>query len=232
MKNKFILEKRKATYLSCLLFLFLFSISFISAQPPGTTTIYFESGYTILNNPQYILEQNQPHQVNFFVYNTSNGYLITNNTVNCTFFLADNKGEVVFSGDVDYFTDGHWGIDVSEGNFSRIGEYGYGISCQDGGFGGALSGLFEVTPSGSEQNPNFFYLIYIIIFVFLGLGFYLQDNTFLRLASVMLSLNGLYIILYGFPGIKDSIYTYFVGAILLGLAGYILVKSSYEEIAY
>jgi hypothetical protein len=115
-------------------------------------------------------------------------------------------------------------------NTSQLGRYdvrGISDGCEK-----TFATYFEVTPSGSEQNPNFFYLIYIIIFVFLGLGFYLQDNTFLRLSSVMLSLNGLYIILYGFPGIKDSIYTYFVGAILLGLAGYILVKSSYEEIAY
>jgi hypothetical protein len=158
------------------MFLLVFTLlfSFISAKPPGTTTIYFESGYTIVSNPQYLLEQNQPNQINFFVYNTSNGALIDNTTVTCNFFLADNKGEVIFFGKTQYFTDGHWGIDVAGGNFSRLGEYGYGINCQDGGLGGALSGVLQVTTDGNENNlqRGVISIALILFFILLGVGFY------------------------------------------------------------
>jgi len=146
------------------LFLGIFLMSFMFAQPPFTQVQQFPQGYIIVESQHEYLKQNQDYQYNFFVYNSSNGVLMDDTHMNCTFFLADSSGEVIFSSEVDYFPDGHWGIDIEGANFSEIGYYPYGVSCQDK-FGGALAGIFEVTSSG-KNNTVYKVLAYIILLLF------------------------------------------------------------------
>lgn len=160
------------------MFLLVFSLVLVSSAPPVTTVQEFPDGYVIVESSHTYLKLNQYYQYNFFVYNKSNGLLIDNSFMTCNFFLANSSGEVIFRGESVYFSDGHWGIDILGGNFSSIGSYPYGVSCQDGN-GGALAGIFEVTYTGKDLSTSqailygFFLTLLVLTFLscFVGMNF-------------------------------------------------------------
>src|SRR6056297_2148107 len=153
--------------LSLLFLMIILCFSFVTSAPPVTTVQEFPEGYIIVEYPDRYLKIEQDYQYNFFVYNTSNGILLVNQSLTCNFFLDNSSGEVVFSKEADYFADGHWGVDILGGNFSNAGRYAYGVSCQDGN-GGALAGSFEVNHSGEDPSSNriFARLLLMIFFIF------------------------------------------------------------------
>ena len=144
--------------LGIVVFYAIFLMAMISAQPPQTIVQSFDNGFKVVENPHEYLTLNQDYQYNFFVYNQSNGILMDNSTINCTFFLANNTGELILLTDAQYLSDGYWKVDILKGNFSEAGGYPYGLSCQDA-YGGALSGIFEVTESGVELTEGRSFLI-------------------------------------------------------------------------
>ena len=89
---------------------------------------------------------------------------------------------------------------------------------------------FEVTPSGNTNNSTFYYLIFIVSLGVMILGFAIKNGWIAILGSFGLVYLGLYILLYGINGIKDTVYTWGFGIILLAVAGYIGIKSAYEMI--
>jgi len=155
-----------------ILFLFsilLFSLTLISAVPPVTITQQFASGYIIEDSPQTYLKENQDYVVNFFVYNISNGVVIDNSSSSCVFYLANSSGGVLTFGDATYdTTNKYWSYNIGENNFS-IGDYFYGIKCQDTDLGGAIVGRWEVTPSGFNPSIPQAMMYGIILFILLTL---------------------------------------------------------------
>jgi hypothetical protein len=149
--------------------------SFVAAAPPVTTVQQFVEGYAIIDTPQINLVQNHNFQYNLFLYNLSNGVLLDNSSSRiCVFYLADPYGEVIFYSNVSYFSDGHWGLDVNGDNFSRIGEYAYGTKCQGTGFGGSVSGLWHVSPTGWDlsQAQTYIYLAGFVLLIMFALFFF------------------------------------------------------------
>ena len=209
--NKALTEKGVNYSVKTLSFLliFLFSIISVSSAPPVTTVQSFPDGYVIVESHPLILKQNQDFQYNFFVYNTSNGVLLNNASMICNFFLADSSGQVIFSEGVPYFSDGHWGIDILGGNFSSQGEYPYGVSCQ-GGSGGALAGVFQVTPSGQSGNENTVFFIFIILLLY-GItftGFFGKNIPITILGGMAMIFLGVYLINHGIIIYRDNLTNY------------------------
>lgn len=153
-------------------FFFFFFLSLISAVPPVTQTQQFTTGYEILSQPIDYLPLNSNYTFNFFVKNISNGAEITNTTINCTFFMADNSGELLFYSDVTYNAEGYWDILITGGNFSTLGIYGQGIECLGGGLGGHKVTVWEVTPNGKgltqSENNLFMGGLFLLIIFFIG----------------------------------------------------------------
>ena len=182
----------KKEYLLIIISMILF-MSFVSAVPPITTVQQFTEGYLIEDNPQNILTQNQDYQVNFFVYNISNGNIITPSSATCYFYLANSSGNVLIFSNVTYSADEHWGVDIAGGNFSSIGYYGYGIKCQDTNIGGAIAGLFEVTATGQETFPETMVVsagLFLLIFgvsIFFLILFLKIESPPIKLFFLMLS---------------------------------------------
>jgi len=132
-------------------FILLFSINFILAQP--TTIINnFDEGYTIDATEERDLVLNQNYLFNFFLYNNSNGVLIGNSSVNCTIYLSNQTGDLTLNQKVDY--NDYWHTNIDGSNFSSIGQYNYGISCQGESLGGAYVDYFEVTKIGKSFNSG------------------------------------------------------------------------------
>ena len=219
-------------------FLFLFSfvilVGLVSAIPPVTTVQQINAGYIIYDSPQTLFSLGQSYQYNFFISNISNGALKLNDTVSCTFYLANSTGKVIFQGNVPYKPEGYWGLDIDGGNFSKVGFYNYGTRCNSSSLAGVTVGLWEITQSGETpvavNNPNFFWLILVIAAGIIFLGFAIKNAPITILGSFGLIYVGLYIIINGINGIKDSVYTWGWGIIILAVAGYIGIKSAYEMI--
>jgi hypothetical protein len=184
-------------------FIWLALIPLACSQPPVTTVQYFPDGYTTIGSQQEYLKQGQDYQYNFFVENASNGALITNETINCTFYMADSTGEVKVFSDVPYFPDGHWGIDIDGANFSDVGIYCYGVRCSDG-FGGHVIGCWEVTPSGmilSDSDSNIanssIYFLLALGLALMLIGVMFLDRSFWeRWIGVFLMIFGFVLIYY------------------------------------
>ena len=177
-----------------LLFLFsvLILISLVSAVPPVTITQQFSTGYIIEDNPQTILKQNQTYQVNFFVYNISNGELITPENALCDFYLANSSGNVLIFTNVSYNADGHWEENIEAGNFSEIGYYNYGIKCQGTNLGGAIVGLWEVKTIGIEKTEfqgfaifSYLFLMLTLTIMFGWMGFKFSDSDKLWVLGIL-----------------------------------------------
>lgn len=164
----------KLFYYSFLIFLLIAIMPMISAVPPVTTTTNFPSGYAIIDSPQNYLKQNQDYTYNFFVRNASNGVLISNVSTNCSFYLSNSSGNLIYSSDAIYVgTDlGYWYTLISGGNFSETGVYSYGIKCEGVSFATGKSGVWEVTPNGLDLPVGnaFIYIGLLIVFVIFLIG--------------------------------------------------------------
>jgi len=201
----------------------------VSAAPPVTTVQQFTDGLVIEDTPQTILKQNQDFKYNFFVYNLSNGLLISNSSTTCIHYIADSFGNVIFMNNVTYFTaDKHWGITIPKANFETAGTYAYGTQCQSELLGGAITGLWEVTPSGETNLSVFYFLFIILVFGFVVFGVWKEDITITMLGTFGLYFIGLYVMFYGIDTYKN-IFTQSLSVIILAVAGYISIKLGLES---
>ena len=171
-----------------IIFLFLFLFLFIAtplimAKAP---TSQFSEGYIIIGTPRVFLQQDMDFTYNFFVYNISNGKIISNATTNCSFYMANFTGDVTVFGRATYHTtDEYWSILIDGNNFSAIGNYAYGVKCQSPALGGADTGIFTVTGSGAEltESKAIIYIgllgILILTFIlnFFGMSMLPKENA-------------------------------------------------------
>lgn len=110
---------------------------------------------------------------------------------------------------------------------TQIGNYVYDYFDADGN---VYVNDYDVTPSGNVNNPTFYIIILIISCGVIVFGFAVKNGWMAVLGSFGLVYLGLYTILYGINGIKDTVYTWGFGIILLAAAGYIGIKSAFEMI--
>ena len=150
--------------------------------------------------------------MNFFVYNSTSGATIDNSTINCTFYMADDKGEVINSGRVNYNPNDYWDYLILGGNFSELGIYSYGINCANGEntLGGTYVNYFEVTPSGQGGTANMVFFIFIIILLYTltFIGFFGRNIPITILGGMALLFLGIYLINYGIIIYRDNLTNY------------------------
>lgn len=160
------MEKKLVLFLALLLILPLFS-----AVPPVTTVDEFPDGYLITEQQQGTLIYNQDFTYNFFLYNSSNGVQIDDTSTVCTFLLSNISGNILFIENATYndFYLGYWEVTLAGGNFSYIGEYPYGVHCENGNLGGALSGTFYAGYSGRilDEGEAILYIPLFMVMFFL-----------------------------------------------------------------
>lgn len=113
---------------------------------------------------------------------------------------------------------------------SNMGVYQVDMFCCDGADCGSNTMYFQVTGSGLNDNLWFYGIVLILSLGIMILGFSLKDAPITILGSFGMVFLGLYILFNGIAGIKDMVTTWAVGIILLGVSGYIGIRSSYELI--
>jgi len=92
------------------------------------------------------------------------------------------------------------------------------------------SDTFESTPSGFIGTLGFYILILILSLGIIILGFSISDGWIVMLGSFGFILLGLFILLYGIDGMKDTAYTYGIGIITIMAGSYIGIRSGIEQI--
>jgi len=115
--------------------------------------------------------------------------------------------------------------------FPIIGTYHPTLLCIDGSNSYSdSSSSYQVTPDGFTGTLGFFFLILILSIGIIVLGYYVQDAWIVILGSFSLVLVGLFILFYGLDGLKDPVYTWGIGIIILMLGGYFGIKGSLEKL--
>jgi len=112
-----------------------------------------------------------------------------------------------------------------------LGVHTANVVCCDGSAGcGSETFYFEVTGSGLNNTFGFYILILILSFGLIVLGFSMGDAPITILGSFGLYFVALYILFNGINGIQDLVTTWAIGIIILGVATYISIRSTYELI--
>lgn len=166
----------------------------VSAVPPVTQVQQFPSGYIIADAKQYDLQLEEDYTYHFFLYNATNGVVITNESVWCQFFSANHNGVIVTSGNVSFDTTGKfWYYYISSEVYNESGQYTFGVNCQDTDAGGALASYFYITPTGSTLETSiallilFVLLILIVFMVFSVRGIFKAEEGWGQIAYICLS---------------------------------------------
>jgi len=158
-------------------------ITLSTAQPPLTTVLVFPEGYNFAEINYQEIKVGENFTYFFYLFNSSTGLKIDNETVNCTFYMTDSKGNILINAAEVYQPNGYWYTNISGDLIDEIGYYYYGVDCSNG-YGGALSGVFEVTYTGRgiTEAQSILYSVLLAIMVlsffliFIGMSYLPQSN--------------------------------------------------------
>jgi len=89
---------------------------------------------------------------------------------------------------------------------------------------------FDVTPSGLFASISYYILILALSLGLVILGLSMRDAPITILGSMGLYFLGLYILFYGLVDVKDPVYTWATGLIILGVAFYVSARTTHELI--
>ena len=230
MKGSKTINKTSLVLLSFFFFSFLF-LNFVSAVPPVTTTQQFTEGYIIEHSSQEHIRQNTNYTLNFFVRNISNGVLIDNSTTNCSFYMANSQGVLIYSADIDYNGE-YWQHIILATNFSDIGVYPHGIACNGVGLGGESVYYFEVTETGwldYRWTTGLIIFIILLSYLFIIVGANHGEFVPIVLGSFILFTTSLYMYQNGLGTLaNDNLMVWSWTLVNVGIAAYFSIRSIYE----
>ena len=152
-------------YIFLLTFLIL-SVNVVSAVPPITTEFVGNTGLNIQANILDYYKINTSAELHIYIFNISNGVLLTNTSVNCEVELTDKTGTVLLLGNPvphqNYFK-----MMRNESIVTEVGTYGVTIVCNSSGIGGLKTKFFEATTTGNAPPESIIILGFIIIMLFI-----------------------------------------------------------------
>lgn len=179
--------------------------------------------------PAYVFKQYENLTLCIPVFNSDNSE--ADASTDCYLTLKDPEMNILIQDQAMTFnSSGLFCYDIDESDLGKLGEYPTTMRCDDGADYAFSSFVIEITPSGFINTIGFYIVIMLLSLGIMALGFWKQDAPIVILGSFGLYFLGLYILFYGLVGIKDPVYTWSSGIIILMLAAYISVKSSYELI--
>ena len=242
MKNKL--------FLIFSMFLLVFTLSFISAQPQ--TTVYtFPEGYTIVPIKFQTLKLNEDVTFNAYIRNSSTGLKLDNTTIECNFHLADSQGNMLLDDKEIYQPNGFWTTTINGSYFNETGYYYYGVDCEDG-LGGSYTEVLKINPTGEEFTVSKAIIIFglsliiLILFILCIKGLVLVDNFgwsfgFLNIGYLLLNIFFYYLwksfdnYILNFVEITAGLHAMWIVSnilwipFILGQVAYILLKITEES---
>jgi len=114
--------------------------------------------------------------------------------------------------------------------FNEIGIWKVDIVCTDSGLQGAETFYAQVTGGGFNDTVGFYLIILIFSLGIIMVGFWMEDSIIILFGSFGLYFLGIYTLFNGIVGMKDTVTTWAIGIIVLGIAMYFSVRSAHELI--
>lgn len=157
----------------------LFSCT-VLAVPPVTQEFIGDVGLTLENPLVSFLKQGRDVIAHLHVYNSSSGFPMTNESTSCFLDIYNETGYEIFRENYSYVHN-EWELNISGGNFSGLGEYGFLIQCNTAEIGGFVRGRVKVTESGMEESVTgggtlIGIILFGITFIFMGLAVAFKDS--------------------------------------------------------
>ena len=180
-------------------------------------------------DPAFTFKQNRAVDLCIPQFNENNSQATAGTT--CFLTLKNPLMEVMIEDKLmEFKSDGLFCYDINNSFLNTIGNYPTTVRCNTTIDHSFSSFTTEVTPTGFTGTLGFYILILGLSLGIIVLGFWKQDAPIVILGSFGLYFVGLYILYFGISGIKDPVYTWAPGIIILMVAAYISVKSAYELI--
>lgn len=159
----------------------LLMLTMVSAVPPLSVEFTGNEGFLVEANVQDYYKINEGASVHIFVFNISNGAIITSDYASCRVELTDSNGTEVLSG-FPTVEDDHFHMSRNSSIVSEGGVYGLTIICNDSVMGGYKTAFFEANNYGrglTEEvsfNFNFGMIFLMILFISSLIGLFSIDN--------------------------------------------------------
>lgn len=90
--------------------------------------------------------------------------------------------------------------------------------------------LFEITTTGFVGTLGFYFLMLILTFGVIIFGYHIQDVWVVMLGGFGLVFVGLFILFNGIDIIKDQVYTWGIGIIIVMLGCYLIARGGMEQL--
>lgn len=137
------------------LFVFLLLVSLVSAAKTVQTSVSTVAGLDIRIPQGEFLERNTDVTSNIHVFNKSSGIVMTNETTSCLLHIYNKSGDHIAEEDYSFSKNNiDFTLDIDGNNFSQLGIIAFLIKCNTSNEGGFVSGSFEVTETGEEEETE------------------------------------------------------------------------------
>lgn len=205
----------------------------VEAVAPTTTVFSGEVGINVEANLMDIYKFGEPRWTVIHLFNTTNGYQITNATndnITCSMHLRNSQGFELMSVFAVANTD-HWDLNGSAGVNTPIGHYAWTLTCQDdtAQVGGYVSGFYEITATGETETINLTLFI-ILILISTGIllaGFLFKNYVFSTISGMGFLLTGAYIMINGLGSLATA-NTQMLSVIIIGFGAIVTITSALE----
>ena len=154
----------------------------------------------------------------------------SNNATACNLTTGNTPYGIITLDQIATKTANTFNVSIGGDYFKDMGIYCFNIVCTDGITFETGDVCREITPSGFFDSIGFFALVLILSLGLIIFGIGIKDAPITILGSFGLYFLGIYVLFYGLVGMKDTIYTYAIGIIILGVAFYVSTKSAWELI--
>lgn len=186
----------KSRYFILIAMAMLIMLPLVSAAPPVTTVVSSTEGLVIYYPHSPFIKINTSEYVRFWVFNQTDGVLMSSSAINCTFDLFDGSGKNIFkimSPDIGYGGLGSqacsscFNINITNSNFTKLGYYPYLIFCNTNPaypvkLGGSERDLYQVTYRGLDLAGDNMVIFFNFIFLFaIAFMLFTLMNTMLHL---------------------------------------------------
>ena len=145
----------------------------------------------------------------------------------CNFTVFNPENTIVINNQQAVNNLAYHSLNIS---FDEIGLWKIDIVCVDGGRKGADTFYAQVSGDGFNDSLGFYIIIVCLSLGVIILGMWMEDPIIIIFGSFGLYFLSLYILFNGITGIKDSVTTWAIGLIVLGIAMYVSIRSTHELI--
>lgn len=206
---------KQSNFLSKRIFLFtLFSLFFLAVTSAAIDTNDVDDVFQIHD----VIDYSKPCRNNGSYCSSSAG---------CNFTVKNAENGIMYDNAVATYNTSNGEANLTI-YFNSLGIWTIEGICCDGNDCGSDTFYAEVTGSGFNDTLGFFILMFGISGAVIGLGLWKQDEYITILGTFGLFFMGIYILLNGIAGIRDTTTTWATGIIVLGIAMYISGKAGYE----